>query len=155
MVPDVTIEHVAARQLAAVRRQVVVGQVAAAWQPALDQVWEFLRANPGLRGDGHNIFLYRHARAPGLPMTVAFGVEVLRPFDPSGEVMPIQTPSGEVATAVHRGPYDRLHEAHAAIEAWRTREGRSFAGTSWEIYGDPTPDPDETETTVCYLLTAP
>jgi effector-binding domain-containing protein len=151
-VPDVTIEHVTARHLAAVRRRVAVGQVGAAWQPALDQVWEFLRANPRLRGDGHNIFLYHHAPAPGLPMTVDFGVEVLGPFDATGEVVPVRTPAGEVATAVHLGPYDELDDAHAAIEAWRTSEGRTFAGMSWEIYGDPTPDPAQTRTTVCYLL---
>jgi hypothetical protein len=29
---------------------------------------------------------------------------------------------------------------------------RESAGCSWEIYGDPTPDPAETETTVVYLL---
>ena len=151
--PDVTIEHAAARHLAAVRRVVAVGQVGAVWQPALDLVWEFLRANPGLRGDGHNIFLYHHAAAPGRPMSVDFGVEVLGPFDASGEVVPVQTPAGEVATAVHLGPYDQLGDAHAAIEAWRIREDRSFAGASWEIYGDPTPDPAQTRTTVCYLLT--
>jgi hypothetical protein len=30
--------------------------------------------------------------------------------------------------------------------------GRESAGQSWEIYGDPTPNPADTETTVVYLL---
>ena len=29
---------------------------------------------------------------------------------------------------------------------------REFAGQSWEIYGDPAPDPADTETTIAYLL---
>jgi hypothetical protein len=29
---------------------------------------------------------------------------------------------------------------------------RESVGHSWEIYGDPTPDPADTETTVVYLL---
>jgi hypothetical protein len=31
-------------------------------------------------------------------------------------------------------------------------ESEESAGHSWEIYGDPTPDPADTETTVVYLL---
>jgi hypothetical protein len=29
---------------------------------------------------------------------------------------------------------------------------REYAGHSWEIYGDPTPDPADIETMVVYLL---
>ena len=35
---------------------------------------------------------------------------------------------------------------------WMAANGRESAGHSWEIYGDPTPDPADTETTVVYLL---
>jgi hypothetical protein len=31
---------------------------------------------------------------------------------------------------------------------------RESAGHSWEIYGDPTPDPADTETTVVHLLSS-
>ena len=48
--------------------------------------------------------------------------------------------------------YDQLKRTHDAIHAWRAREGRRFAGTSWEIYGDWSDDPSKLETTVCYLL---
>jgi hypothetical protein len=33
-----------------------------------------------------------------------------------------------------------------------TANRRDSAGHSWEVYGDPTPDPTDTETTVVYLL---
>ena len=62
------------------------------------------------------------------------------------------TPAGEAAVAIHRGPYDRMHEAYHAIEEWMAAKGRESAGCSWEIYGDPTPDPGDTETTVVFLL---
>ena len=32
------------------------------------------------------------------------------------------------------------------------RTGGSRLGYSWEIYGDPTPDPVDTETTIVHLL---
>jgi effector-binding domain-containing protein len=152
MIPvSVTVQTVPPRKLAAVRREVAIGGVGAAWGPALDKVWAFLRSQPGLRTDGHNIFLYHHS-APDGPIQCDFGVEVTRAFERAGEVYATETPTGEAAVAVHRGSYDRMHEAHAAIREWMAVSGRKSAGRSWEIYGDPTPDPSETETTLVYLL---
>ena len=149
---DVSVEVVKPRKLAAVRRQVPIGAVASAWRPALDQVWTFLRSQPGLRTDGHNIFLYHRAASRDDPMNVDFGVEVTRSFSRSGEVCETSTPAGEAAIAVHRGGYDRLHLAHDAIHQWAKSHDRIFAGRSWEIYGDWSDDPSKLETTVVYLL---
>src|SRR5215470_16811882 len=102
---NVSVRVVSPRILAAVSRKVAIGSVGAAWRPALDQVWAFLRTQPGLRTDGHNIFLYHHPAQRSDPMDVAFGVEVVREFTPSGEVRPEKTPAGEVAAVTHIGPY--------------------------------------------------
>jgi effector-binding domain-containing protein len=150
--PIVSVQTVAARKLAAVRRRVKIGDVGAAWKPALDQVWAFLRTHPGLRTDGHNIFLYHHPASRDQPMDVDFGVEIVRAFEREGDVAVAETPAGEVATAVHVGPYDQMRRAHDAIHAWRAQHDRTFAGLSWEIYGDWSDDPSKLETTVCYLL---
>jgi hypothetical protein len=56
------------RKLAAVRREVAAGAVGSAWGPALGKVWDFIRRQPGLRTDGHNIFLYHHPKQPGAPI---------------------------------------------------------------------------------------
>jgi len=149
---NVTVETVSARMLAAVRRRVTIGAVGTAWKPALDEVWAFLRAHPGLRTDGHNVFVYHHPASRDAPMDVDFGVEVVRTFQREGDVAPAETPAGQVAMAVHVGGYDQLRRTHDAIHAWRAQEGRTFAGTSWEIYGDWSDDPAKLETTVCYLL---
>jgi hypothetical protein len=45
-----------------------------------------------------------------------------------------------------------MNEAHDAIRKWMAVNRRESAGRSWEIYGDPKPDPADTETTVVYLL---
>lgn len=152
MSTQVDIQTVPARKLAAVRRRVHIGEIASAWRPALDKVWDFLRRNPGLRTDGHNIFLYHHPDKPQSPMDIDFGVEVTRAFSPSGELALVETPAGKVVTALHIGAYDQLARTHDAIHAWAARNRMSFAGKSWEIYGDWTDDTAKLETRVEYLL---
>lgn len=152
MPADVHIVNAPSRVLAAVRRRIRIEQIAQTWRPALDQVWAFLRQNPGLRTDGHNIFLYHHPANRQLPMDIDFGVEVTRSFEPSGEVTPTQTPAGKVASALHIGPYERLGETHQAIHTWAAANEMSFAGKSWEIYGDWTDDAAKLETRIEYLL---
>jgi hypothetical protein len=152
MAISVTCQLVKSRTLAAVRRQVASGSVGAAWRPALDLVWQFLRRQPGLHAGGHNVFLYRHPESPGLPIIADFGVEVTRSFPPEGEVREILTPEGEAAVGVHLGPYDHMGETHNAIRAFVAAQQRVLAGQSWEIYGDWTDDASKLEVTIVYLL---
>ena len=152
MAVSVTLQTVRPRKLAAVRREVEPGKVGSAWGPALGKVCPFIRSQPGLWTNGHNIFLYHHPAQPGGPILCDFGVEVTRTFEAAGEVYATETPAGEAAVAVHRGPYNRMNQAHDAIRKWMAANRRDSAGHSWEIYGDPTPDADDTETTVVYLL---
>jgi effector-binding domain-containing protein len=149
--PVVEIVRVGAERIAAVRARVPAGGVAAAFGASLDRVWAFLRRHPGLRDGGHNVFLYHHD-APGELLTVDFGVQVVRAFDPEGDVRCVETPAGEVARIVHRGPYDRMREAHAAAFDAIRRAGRQVGAASWEIYGDHRDDPAALETTIHYLL---
>src|SRR5438874_13119534 len=152
MPASVKVQRVQPRILAAVRRAVAPGAVGAAWGPAVGKVWEFIRSQPGLWTEGHNIFLYHHPNQPGGQLACDFGVEVTRTFETTGEVYATETPGGEAAVAVHRGPYNRLNEAYAAIDQWMAVNRRESAGHTWEIYGDPTPDPAHTETMVVHLL---
>ncbi len=148
----VKLETVRPRTLAAVRREVAPGSVGSAWGPALDKVWAFVRSQSGLWVDGHNIFLYHHPKQPGMPMVCEFGVEVTRTFETTGEVYATETPAGEAAVALYRGRYNHLNEAYTAVDDWMVANRRESAGYTWEIYGDPTPDPAHTETTIVHLL---
>ena len=152
MTPQISIEVATPRLLAAVRRRVPIREIATAWRPALDQVWSFLRKHPGLRTDGHNVFLYHHPANRLAPMDIDFGVEVVRSFAPEGDITLAETPAGKVLAASHIGPYQRLGETHDAIHAYAAANKLSFAGKSWEIYGDPVEDPARLETRVEYLL---
>lgn len=149
---QVRVETVEPRKLAAVRRKVMIGDIARAFKPALDQVWAFLREHPDLRCDGHNLFLYHHGAGRSAPLTVDFGVEVTESFEPAGEVFATQTPAGEAALALHVGSYGSLKTTHDAIHAWCSAHHRVIADASWEIYGDFTADESKLATTVAYLL---
>ena len=81
-------------------------------------VWGFIRSQPGLWTDGHNVFLYHHPAQPMAPILCDFGVEVTRTFEMAGEVYATETPGGEAAVAICRGPYHGLGEAHDAIRDW-------------------------------------
>src|SRR5262249_25293734 len=120
---SVNVQTVHPRTLAAVRREVAPGAVGFAWGPAVGKVWEFIRSQPGLWTDGHNISLYHHPTQPGAPILGDFGVEVTRTFETAGEVYATETPAGEAAVAVHRGPYNRMYEAYKAIDTWMTVNG--------------------------------
>ncbi|MBX7183745.1 MAG: GyrI-like domain-containing protein, partial [Vicinamibacteria bacterium] len=66
----------------------------------------------------------------------------------------VESPAGEAAVVVHRGPYGGLPKAHAALHAWCAANGRTIGAHSLEIYGDWTSDPKALETTIQYLLRA-
>ena len=85
-------------------------------------------------------------------MDIDFGVQVVRRFAGEGEVICTETPAGEVVMTTHVGSYDKLGAAHDAIHSWRAANGRTFAGYSWEIYGDWSDDPTRLETEIIYLL---
>ena len=127
----VNLQTVRPRKLAAVRREVAPGAVGSAWGTALDKVWEFIRSQPGLRTDGHNIFLYNHATQPGAPMLCDFGVEVTRTFETAGEVYATEPPGGQVA----------LPSTAARTAAWTRRTKRieklmRANRGGWTIVGD-------------------
>jgi len=143
---------VTAQTLAAVRRRVLSRDIGRTWKPALDLVWEFLRRHDDLRAGGHNCFLYHHPAHSEAAMDIDFGVQVVQSFRDEGEVICTQTPAGEVAMTTHIGGYDKLADAHNAIQSWRAATERVFGGCSWEIYGDWTDDTSKLETQVVYLL---
>jgi effector-binding domain-containing protein len=149
---EVIVEVAHPLPIAAVRATVPIRGVAQAWKPALDQVWTFLKKNGGLQ-PSHNVFLYHHPSRRDEPMDIDFGVQLARVFDSVGNILCVETPSGEVAGTIHVGPYDKLGEAHNAIHAWCAANKRRISATSWEIYGDWNDNPALLETTIKYLLT--
>ena len=116
----------------------------------LDPVWAFLRASDLVTN--HNIVLYEGDLGDD-GANIEVGVQVDRPFEgaPDG-IVASELPAALVARAVHQGPYNRIGETHAAVLAWCEANGFRPMGTSWEIYGDWTDDPDALETEVVHAV---
>lgn len=152
MAYTVSVHRVSAQPLAAARDRVAARDIPGRFKHSLDKVWQYLGAHPGLRSDGHNVFLYRHDMDSDGAMTIDFGVQVTREFEADGDVRCVMTPEGEVASTVHVGPYSGMKGAHEAVHAWIATNGRRMGGWSWEIYGDWNDDPQKLETQILYLL---
>jgi effector-binding domain-containing protein len=58
-----------------------------------------------------------------------------------GRVEAVELPGGEVAVAIHVGPYERLAETYEAVQRWVAEQGRTAGAPMWEVYLD---DPDTT-----------
>jgi hypothetical protein len=65
MTVSVNAQIVQPRKLAAVRREVAPDEVGSAWRPSVGKVWEFIRSQPRLSTDGHNIFIYYQSKVGG------------------------------------------------------------------------------------------
>ena len=94
---------------------------------------------------------------PGL-VTIEAGIPVVAsgnnshdasPAPDGSEIVADCLPGGPVATVTHSGPYEKLAEAHAAIQQWIEAQGLLAAGPPWETYTtDPAdyPDPQDWKT---------
>jgi effector-binding domain-containing protein len=146
-----SVETVEPRLIAASRGRVRSGNLLEVAMPLADKVWEFIREHPEIPQPGINIWLYL-PEGSGEEFVVKVGAEVLKPFDAIGPVVCSQTPGGLVAKTLHIGPYSGIPGAHAAIKEWCGKEGRTLAGSNWEIYGHWNEDESKLQTEICYLL---
>ena len=149
--PEVEVVHVEPA-LAAVRDGAATrAELAPTIRRLLDDVWAHIR-QAGDLSPGHNVVVYRGNPDDG-PAPLEVGVQVGRRFDdPSAtSVRCTELPSGPAVRVTHRGPYDAMAPAYAAIHRW-ARDGGHALGVSWEVYGDWHADPAQMETHIYWLL---
>jgi effector-binding domain-containing protein len=149
----VRVESVVGRPIAVVRRRVARSALSRVVPEACGLVWAAVKAAQ-VKDAGRHIAVYRDAGG-GL-LDVEVGVEVGTAFPGRDEVVGSVTPAGDAAMVTHFGPYQKLGEAHQAIQHWCAARGHALAGANWEIYGhwldDWNKDPSKIRTDVFYLL---
>ncbi len=146
---SVSVENVASRPLAAIRARIPLVQVPATFARYLTPVYETARVI-GLALDGQNVFIYENDDDGAADVTFGVGVKV--PFRGHDPLIATQTPAGTAAHVTHWGDYSRLGDAHNAVLAWRTEQGKTLAGPRWEVYGHWSDDPAKVRTDIYWLL---
>jgi effector-binding domain-containing protein len=140
------------RPLAVLRLRARRDELSKVIRTACGTVWNALREQQ-VKGAGRHVALYLDDQ-----INLEVGVEMDAPFGGHGEVVGSSLPAGLVAGVVHLGPYQKLHEAHAAIRDWCSRQQYTLAGPNWEIYGhwvdEWNHDPSLIRTDIFYLLKA-
>ncbi len=150
----IQVKRIEERPYVGIRRRVKVQEIGRALAEILPTVGTYLR-EIGVRPASPPITLYHaHHEAEG-EFDIQGGWFLSAPIAGDDRFQAGIVPEGEVATTTHVGPYDRLGDAHSAIEAWIGRNGRSTSGPCWEIYlNDPgtVSDPNHYETEVSWPL---
>jgi effector-binding domain-containing protein len=139
------------RPLAVVRVTTLLSRWPAEFRKSLDQVYAALKTG-AFRQSGHNVMIYRN-RHDGL-VDIECGIEIENRFEPAGEALYSETPSGLAVTATHIGTYEKLGSSYRALEDWSSANGRQLTKTCWEIYGDWESDPANLRTEI-FLLVQP
>ena len=146
MAYSITKRKLAPQPVRVMRRQIQPSEIAQALAEMFQQVFEDVqRSGVALAGPPFARYL---EMGRGL-WTIEAGFPIA---GPSADTLP----GGLAAVTTHAGPYDKLSEAHAAIQQWMAAEGLTAAGALWESYvTDPAdyPDPKDWKTEVVFPLT--
>lgn len=146
MTHEIELTNVPAKTLAAVRAKAQRDTLGKTITSTFDKVYAFLRAGQ-IPHDGLNFVVYLDS-----DLNLEVGVQVPTVFESAGEVRCITTPSGLAAHAIYFGPYDKMGEAYAALEAWSKDSGKKLTGPSWEAYGHWNDDPAQLRTDIYFLV---
>jgi AraC family transcriptional regulator len=154
MAYSITKKTISPQPVLMVRRRVKPSEVATVLAEVLGHVFLHAQRN-GIALAGQPITRYLEW-GPGLwsieaGLPVAAQVASVSDADVRSDTLP----GGFVATTTHAGPYDKLTEAHAAVQQWIEAEGLVAAGAPWECYvTDPAdyPDPKDWKTEIFWPL---
>lgn len=149
---SITSKEIAAQPVLIVERRVKASEIAATLAESLGQVFQQGQVS-GAAFAGQPFTRYIDW-GPGM-ITIQAGMPIAAPGRSQGEVRAEMLPGGFAATTVHRGAYDRLSEAHAAVQVWLEEQGLKSGGAPWEVYvTDPAdyPNPADWKTEIFWPI---
>lgn len=124
--PDITIKTTEPKTIAYIREQISgIEQIA----PLFPRLFESVDISDGVDAAGN---IYHYFADDGSSIDIEAALPVPDDYEPTGEAKIRQLPALEVACLTHRGAFNRLHEAHAALLGWVEANGYEVAGPSYE-----------------------
>jgi AraC-like DNA-binding protein/effector-binding domain-containing protein len=154
-------KELSAQPVLVIRQRVKLSEIGSALAEILPSVFKHAQqTGAAIAGQPFTRYL---EWGPGL-VTIEAGIPVVAFGDNSpdarsassrSEIVADCLPGGPVATVTHSGAYEKLAEAHAAIQQWIEAQGLLPAGPPWETYTtDPAdyPDPQDWKTDVFWPL---
>lgn len=149
---EVSTKTIAETPFLYMRRQVKPEEVAEALASMLPPVFQYATTQ-GIPFAGPPTTRYV-SFGPGL-VTIEAGMPVAGQAEGTDEIMAGSLVGGEVASTIHKGPYDSLDQGYEAIQRWMMENDEESGGAPWEVYlTDPgeVPDPAEWLTEIIHPL---
>lgn len=87
-------------------------------------------------------------------LDVEMGFPVAGETEGTGRIQTGELPAGQVASAIHRGPYDKLEETYMKLTEYVTGKGLETTEWMYEFYLNSPLEvkPEELQTEICYPL---
>lgn len=148
-VPEIEVQELEAVHTAFIRVKSKPTDLQKTFTVIFPEAWQ--KANAAGAGPG-TVFARFHDQGPD-EFDLEGGVVVEKPFTDSGRVKGGTLPAGLTVVAWHVGPYHKLSETHARVQAWMAEKEYEGNGPPWEEYvTDPGLEPDESKlrTRVCW-----
>jgi AraC-like DNA-binding protein/effector-binding domain-containing protein len=153
---SVTTRELASQPVLVVRRRVRRTDIAKTLAEQLGRIFQYVHSSGGaIAGQPFTRYL---EWGPGV-LTLEVGLPIAQPLQqgpaPAGDIRADTLPGGPAAATTHLGAYEKLSEAHAAVQVWMEENNLRGAGAPWEVYvSDPAevPDPANWRTDIFWPL---
>lgn len=137
---EVEVKELEPQPMMSIRTRCRVAEIGAVLREALIDVFRYLDKR-GIRPNGPPFTRYHSY--DGSYCEIEAGFPVPRAEEGEGKIEAGELPGGAAASTVHVGPYEMLPDAHDAIDAWMSKNGKKSRGPQWECYlTDPGKEPD-------------
>ena len=131
MAYDIEVKELPARSVATVRVTTTPDKMGQAFGEVLPQVFEYLKSQ-GIEPSGSGFGIFYAYDADRADMDI--GLPVDRDVEGNGRVVGQRLEAATFAVTWHEGSYQKIGEAHRAVEEWIKANDREAAGPPWEVY---------------------